>query len=109
MMRKTGTAFSAVVLPYLSEAPTTALSARILGNGVHSSGIFSIFSTSTHDTIHTSHVAIGNKKTLPVGGVRHMSTGLGGLRERLKDGPDLGDFVNGNLDEYSVYAPKPKV
>ena len=35
---------------------------------------------------------------------------LGALRDRLRSGPDLGDFIRGeDLSDYSVYAPKPKV
>ena len=43
---------------------------------------------------------------------RNMSaSAVGSLRERLKDGPELGDFIrNHTMDTtYSVYAPKPKV
>ena len=33
------------------------------------------------------------------------------LRQRLAEGPGLGDFISGSIPEegYSVYAPKPKV
>lgn len=32
------------------------------------------------------------------------------LREKLSNGPDLGDFIRGSdVSDYSVYAPLPKV
>jgi hypothetical protein len=50
-----------------------------------------------------------NRKNEDAATARPMSTALGALKERLKEGPELGDFIRNNVDQYSVYAPKPKV
>lgn len=69
--------------------------------------VFSVVS-SVEDSLHGNHQS-ENSKNQDAAMARPMSTALGVLKERLKEGPELGDFIRNNVDQYSVYAPKPKV
>jgi len=70
--------------------------------------LFSDVSTSAENSLHGNHQSENNKNR-DAATARPMSTALGALKERLKEGPELGDFIRNNVDQYSVYAPKPKV
>jgi hypothetical protein len=114
-MRRSAITILRDVVQSTSQAPVGWSKDKVVTLGAHPSVVAEFLSGSNKSTHRhcliqcTNRVRGMSSAAEPATEVKEKSSNVESFKQRLESGPGLADFIINNVDQYSVYAPKPKV